>query len=166
MPSTASRAKKAGRHVRPGGPTRLGRLYGAYSAGAAKAPTQDQCQDLHRATLHASVNAWIPDRCHAGDILASARPRRTRPPPESRCCCCGCRGCSCCGSPRGSSADCCSTSRREEHGPFGTVPARKQPGEGMVSLGIMGAKAQSRKKFGPRFARAKGKRTKSKGLQN
>ncbi len=30
-------------------------------------------------------------------------------------CCSGCRGCCCCGRPRGDSADCCSTSRREAH---------------------------------------------------
>jgi hypothetical protein len=79
--------------------------------------TQGRGQDLHTATLPASVNAGILGLCHACGILASARPPPT-PPPGSRCCRSGCQDCSCCGSPSGSSSDCCSRNRHAARGGY------------------------------------------------
>ena len=39
-------------------------------------------------------------------------------PPENRCCRSGCQDCSCCGSPSGSSSDCCSRNRHAARGGY------------------------------------------------
>ena len=83
------------------------------TCGMAQGPGQD----LHMATLPASVNAGIAGLCHACGILASARPPPT-PPPGNRCCRFGCQDGSCCGSPSGSSSDCCSRTRHAARGGY------------------------------------------------
>lgn len=57
----------------------------------------------------------------------------------SPCCCCGCRVCRCCDSPHGSSAGCCSTTRRVGHG-WSLMPfARNIDGVLCATIALAGA---------------------------
>ncbi len=66
-------------------------------------------------TLGASVNASIPGSPSGGGSAGGERA-------GTRCCRCGSRARSCCGSRRGSSWRCCTTSRRARHAAYNPAP--------------------------------------------